>query len=211
MRKKSHVSLVKYIMRNFKEEKLNRHKKSLIAGSILPDCIPSFITRRHTIEETFHILRKEIKKLTEIYGRGDINSYYCRHLGIITHYVADYFTYPHNAVFDGTLSEHCSYEEQLKRSFRKYVKSSDAQRDRSDERMLLNAEDICNYIKQRHYEYMEAIEKEKEVAKAANVNMKHDVMMDCKLVADTCFVVADAILQIFEEKISVVQSTVAVC
>ena len=76
-------------------------------GSILPDCVPSFITRRHSKEETFEILKEEIHSLTDYYdsARG-IDAYFCRHLGIITHYIADYFTYPHNSLFPGNIKEH---------------------------------------------------------------------------------------------------------
>ena len=34
---------------------------------------------------------------------------------MITHYVSDYFTFPHNANYPGNLKDHCIYEEELKK------------------------------------------------------------------------------------------------
>mgnify|MGYP000748265676 CR=1 FL=1 len=97
-------------------------KKSHI-GSILPDCIPSFLVRKHTIEDSFDVLEKEISRLVSHFDpiRG-FDSYFCRHLGVITHYVADYFTFPHNQNFPGNLKDHCIYEEELKKELRSYVR-----------------------------------------------------------------------------------------
>ena len=62
MRKKSHISLAKFLIHNHKEHQLSKHKKAFYIGSILPDIKPSFFTRKHTFEETFDILKEEIKK-----------------------------------------------------------------------------------------------------------------------------------------------------
>ena len=100
MRKKSHISLASFILKNMEKHNLHEHKKAFYLGSILPDLKPSFLTRRHNIEGTFDILIKEIKRLTIYYDvNKGIGRYYARHLGIITHYLADYCTYPHNSEY----------------------------------------------------------------------------------------------------------------
>ncbi len=35
-----------------------------------------------------------------------ISTSYCRKLGEVTHYLADYFTFPHNGEFDGNMKDH---------------------------------------------------------------------------------------------------------
>ena len=50
MRKKSHISLAKYIVGSLEEQDLVKHKKAFYLGSILPDCKPSFLTVKHEIE-----------------------------------------------------------------------------------------------------------------------------------------------------------------
>lgn len=184
MRKKSHISLANYLLKSMNVEGLFNHKKSFYIGSILPDCVPSFITRRHSIDETFEILEEEIKKLTEEYEteRG-ITRYYSRHLGVITHYIADYFTYPHNRTFMGTMKEHCTYERDLKYAIREYVKSEDAVKAREKNRTLENVEEILLFIRQMHEEYLKIVGKLKN---------------DCAYIVELCHKVVDAILKIFE-------------
>ena len=44
-----------------------------------------------------------------------IREYY--HLGKLTHYLADAFTFLHNRAFEGSLKEHCKYEKELHERF----------------------------------------------------------------------------------------------
>ncbi len=184
MRKKSHISLTNYLIKSMKFDELMNHKKSFYIGSILPDCIPSFITRRHNIEETFGILKEEILKITDNYDveRG-ITGYYSRHLGVVTHYIADYFTLPHNDVFKGNLKDHCTYERDLKLALKSYVKSDEAVRRREENMIFKSVDEILKFIKEMHEEYLKAIKA---------------IKVDCMYIVYLCHKVVDAILQIFE-------------
>ncbi|MFW5670706.1 MAG: zinc dependent phospholipase C family protein, partial [Acetivibrio ethanolgignens] len=163
---------------------LQKHKKSFYLGSILPDCTPSFITRRHSIDETLDILRKEIDKITINYNfEKGLSSYYCRHLGVITHYVADYFTFPHNKIFSGTLKEHCIYEEDLKHAIRNYVKSEEAKRVREKNDIFRTTDEIIAFIKVSHEKYLNTIK---------------ETQYDCIYIVELCHRVVDALLQLFE-------------
>lgn len=184
MRKKSHISVARYLMNSSGMEYLQKHKKSFYLGSILPDCTPSFITRRHSIDETLDILRKEIDKITINYNfEKGLSSYYCRHLGVITHYVADYFTFPHNKIFSGTLKEHCIYEEDLKHAIRSYVKSEEAKRVREKNGIFRTTDEIIAFIKVSHEKYLNTIK---------------ETQYDCIYIVELCHRVVDALLQLFE-------------
>ncbi len=184
MRKKSHISLANYLIKSMKFEELIDHKKSFYIGSILPDCVPSFITRKHNIEETFEILKEEILKITDNYDmdRG-MTGYYTRHLGVVTHYIADYFTFPHNNIFKGSLKEHCTYERDLKLAFKSYVKSDEAVRRREKSAIFKSVDEILKFIIEMHEEYLKAIKV---------------IKVDCMYIVELCHKVVDAILQIFE-------------
>lgn len=184
MRKKSHISLANYLIKSMKFEELIDHKKSFYIGSILPDCVPSFITRKHNIEETFGILKEEILKITDNYDmdRG-MTGYYSRHLGVVTHYIADYFTFPHNDIFKGNLKEHCTYERDLKLAFKSYVKSDEAVRRREKSAIFKSVDEILKFIIEMHDEYLKAIKV---------------IKVDCMYIVELCHKVVDAILQIFE-------------
>lgn len=184
MRKKSHLSLANYLMNSMMKEDIFNHKKAFYIGSILPDCVPSFITRRHCIEDTFHLLKDEINKITYDYDmEKGITGYYCRHLGVITHYIADYFTLPHNSIFTGSLKQHCIYEKELKFALRTYVTSGEAIHIREENRKFRTVDEICEFIKMMHEEYLKVV---------------NAVKVDCMYIVKLCHKVVDAILQIFE-------------
>ncbi len=184
MRKKSHISVANYLLNSHGMEYLQGHKKSFYLGSILPDCVPSFITRRHCIEDTIDILKKEIDKVTEHYDATQgLTPYFCRHLGVITHYVADYFTFPHNETYPGNIKDHCVYEEDLKHAIRAYVKSEDAMRVREKNGLFANSDEIISFIRRAHDEYLKLI---------------NQVKLDCMYIVELCHKVVDAILQLFE-------------
>ncbi len=188
MRKKSHISLAKFLVNNMQVQDLEDHKKSFYIGSILPDLKPSFLTKRHTIDETFLTLMDEIKKITVDYDytRG-IDGYYARHLGVITHYLSDYCTYPHNEIFDGTITGHVYYEKELKHSLKAYVNHEENQRERVQRQIHCSFEDIINLIWITHKEYLKAIK---------------NVHQDIKYIIDLCYKVVDAILSFLEKSMN---------
>lgn len=184
MRKKSHISLSKYLIENMKVQGLNKHRCAFYMGSILPDLMPSFLTKRHTIDETFDILIQEIRKVTEDYDiQKGITSFYAKHLGIITHYIADYCTFPHNTIFTGTITEHIHYENSLKLQIREYVKLDEAKRERDRPNSFHTIEEIVQVIQGKHKEYLEALK---------------CVQVDIQYIIDLSYTVADAILRYLE-------------
>ncbi len=195
MRKKSHISLAWYLMNSEGMDKLKLHKGSFYLGSILPDCVPSFLVRRHTIEDSFEVLRKELEKLVSHFDpEKGINCYFCRHLGVITHYISDYFTFPHNANYPGTLKDHCVYEEKLKRNLRSYVHSPEAVRKRVSEKVQ-TPEEILVFVRRMHDIYMEA---------------ESVVKRDCEYITELCHTVVDAILKFLEGQMQRSRLSVAI-
>ena len=194
MRKKSHISLAWYLMNSEGMDALKLHKGSFYMGRVLPDCMPSFLVRRHTIEDSFEVLEREFQKLVSHFDpvKG-INCYFCRHLGMITHYVSDYFTFPHNANYPGNLKDHCIYEEELKKQLRAYVHSPEAIRKRQVQEMQ-SPSDILAMIRQMHEKYLQ---------------MESVVRRDCEYIIELCHKVVDAVL-CFLESLSITKVSVAV-
>lgn len=185
MRKKSHISLASYLLHSDGMEILLAHKKAFYWGNLLPDCVPSFLTRRHSIDETFPHLQKELQLLVEDYNYNKgITGYFCRHLGIVLHYVADYFTFPHNSFYPGNMREHCKYEKEMKFCMRAYVKSDEAKRRRNAASACNTVDEICQYIKDMHRQYAKE---------------DHNVQLDCEYIALLCHRIADFILSVFEK------------
>jgi hypothetical protein len=183
MRKKSHISLAKYIVNNIDEQGLCKYRKSFYFGNLLPDIKPSFITERHEIDGTFKYVEKEINRLSETNYGSNTRAYY-RDLGQVVHYVSDYFTFPHNSNYPGSLAQHCVYEEQLKDYMREYIKSGAAAKARRELAFKINTpEAICNFIKDAHDLYM---------------MIRTNVEKDVKLIVELCFKVVEAIIQLLK-------------
>lgn len=155
MRKKSHISLARYMVDCLNDAELKKHKFSFYLGSILPDIKPSFVYKRHEINGTFPDIRRHITRLSEgekVTRKKGLKYY--MDLGQVSHYLADYFTFPHNEVYTGSLKDHCSYEEKLKRDLREYLARNKRERVKAKE-SFGNAEALCNFIQAMHDDYIQ--------------------------------------------------------
>ena len=175
MRKKSHISLARYIVDSIEDKDLKKHRFSFYIGSILPDIKPSFLYKRHEIEGTYADIQRHIARLSE--GKKLVekkkNRKYYRDLGQISHYLADYFTYPHNKIYPGNMKAHCSYEEKLKRDLRSYLRSGEAARERGEKLVFKNAENLCDFIRKSHNDYLERKHGvEEDIHQIVDVNYK---------------------------------------
>lgn len=191
MRKKSHISLAKHIVSISGIQSFEKHKKAFYVGSVLPDCKPSFITKRHEITGTFDLVERGIEKLTQGYREwGDLSTAYYTRLGEIVHYIADYFTFPHNKEYQGTMKQHCIYEGELKHALRSYIRAlrvGGLQQWRADLKIddlsgFHNTMDICNFLKEEHGKY---IRKE-----------THTIQEDLKYIVGVCSRAVMAILHV---------------
>ncbi len=119
MRKKSHISLARFLVRKAGDDVLRRRWKAFYVGSLLPDCRPSFLTVRHEYDETIDLVEHKIRKLMEDTARHPEDS---------MRYMID-----------------------LGQVFREraYALCVD------DKELLYSVEDILDYIRRNHQEYME--------------------------------------------------------
>lgn len=191
MRKKSHVSLAKHIVNISDIPGFDKHRKAFYVGSVLPDCKPSFLTRRHEITETFNLVENGIQKLTKGYGdMEDLSTMYFTKLGEVIHYIADYFTFPHNKEYSGNIRQHCIYEGKLKNKLQEYIRNL-SEKDlrkwkynlRLEELEQFNSvSDICEFLREEHKSYIR--------------RGNHSVEEDCKYIVGICSKVAMAILHV---------------
>lgn len=186
MRKKSHISLARYIAKSTSDIDLRKHRFSFYIGSILPDLKPSFLYRKHEITGTFGDVKHTIDRLIDVKKEKPVKKKrkYYLNLGQVTHYVADYFTFPHNESYPGNLREHCSYEEDLKKKMRRFLKTQDAG--------LLHAGKIEFHTPEHLYEF---IEKQHENYLTKKLNVEEDIH---HIVAVNHHLV-EGVLQLFEK------------
>jgi hypothetical protein len=188
VRKKSHISLARYIVESLDTKDLTKHKKAFYLGSILPDCKPTFLTTKHEFGGTFDKVQEDIKKLTQA---SDINlsnqRAYCRDLGQVIHYIADYFTFPHNSNYDGSLKDHCIYEEHLKLGLREYIRSGEAKKNIGKFIRFESLDALFKFIKEAHEEYLK---------------FKRSVQEDCKYIVNLTHQVVQSIIYLFEKEVN---------
>lgn len=186
MRKKSHISLAQFIVKNSDSLELNQHKKAFYLGSILPDCKPSFLTEKHQFNGTFEKVQGYIRDLTEncVFEERDQKSYW-RRVGEVVHYIADYFTFPHNEIYPGNLKDHCMYEKELKLYLREYLNSEEAMEKQSSLRDFCSVESLIDFIRQEHREYLRTF---------------HSVAEDCRYIIQLCRNVVRGIVQLLQVK-----------
>jgi len=182
MRKKSHILLASYLVRDIQTEQLLQHKKAFCLGSILPDCKPSFLTTKHEFQGTFDMVQGRIENLSkkERYF-GNNQRAYVRQIGEVIHYIADYFTFPHNNTYTGNLKDHCTYEKELKFGLRKYIKSGQVSEYRPFVKQFENLQQLFEFIKTVHMEYL---------------SRKRNVEEDCIFIVNTCRQVVQSIFQL---------------
>lgn len=186
MRKKSHISLARYIVRSMEENQFVQHRKAFYLGSILPDCKPSFLSTKHEFEGTFPMVKESINRLIENQGLYGTNQRaFMRHLGEVIHYLADYFTFPHNAIYPGSLKDHCVYEGELKIALREYIWSGRAASEQKEFLSFDSASQLFDFIQKTHEEYL---------------RIKHTIEEDCRYIVRLCHQVAVAVIELFGVK-----------
>jgi len=104
MRIKIHHEIGKKVFAELKELGCQLHKNLFLIGNLFPDIIQSYFWRRHEYKHSRDYI---CKKLDMVKRKSWLFSF---HLGILAHYICDYFCYPHSPSFDKGLIDHIAYE-----------------------------------------------------------------------------------------------------
>ena len=156
MRKKSHISLAGQIMDSMELDNVFDYRLPFYVGSIWPDCRPSFVTTPHKFDITFDDIERKISKFIANYDKDKgMNMRRCAGLGVIIHYIADYFTFPHNKTFDGSLRQHNTYEKHLKNELKDFVESGRADIYVEKNLRFDSLNQLIDYIRERHKVYLD--------------------------------------------------------
>ena len=75
--------------------KIRLDKRWLIWGSVLPDLMPKYMKQKHFFSVSYDYILNMIEKLYNDSNNISMKEFSIR-LGIITHYVSDFFCTPHN-------------------------------------------------------------------------------------------------------------------
>ena len=155
MRKKSHILLARYLADQMQTTaSLQSHRKAFCLGSILPDIKPSFITRRHEFYGTFEDVKNRMKELADIRPDESNQRVYWRRFGEVIHYMADYFTFPHNKTYTGSFSQHNHYEKVLKNRLKECIQQGEAYAYLEPAIRFADFSTLIDYIEATHEKYL---------------------------------------------------------
>lgn len=182
MRKKSHILLARYLADQMPGVmSLQLHRKAFCLGNILPDIRPSFVTKRHEFFGTFDEIQNKIEELVLLRPEECNERVYWRRFGEVMHYMADYFTFPHNRTYTGNLAQHNHYEKILKDDLKTCILSGKAHQYLEKAIEFTSLEQLTGYIKERHELYL---------GKLRNVEE------DIRYIINVCFQVVQGIFQL---------------
>ena len=120
----THKIVAKIVHDRIKEKyNVNLNLDKMLWGSIAPDVLPYYKTKRHYFDESGDFIAREISKLIYFsrysYSEGNESklfiNYMSKKLGIIMHYLCDFVCYPHayRMTFIENLRKHVRYEQDL--------------------------------------------------------------------------------------------------
>ncbi|HEX3022398.1 MAG TPA: zinc dependent phospholipase C family protein [Lachnospiraceae bacterium] len=157
MLKKSHIYVGRQLAENNGVSKGRLGRYALMVGSIVPDVVPTFLSKPHRIDTTFDIVERKVARLVNELEQGaNWSLRMIKDLGVILHYVTDYFTYPHNDCYEGTVLEHLQYELRLHQLIQQVMEKNECY-ELENVRISrnLNTEVILNYIIWNHETYLQ--------------------------------------------------------
>ncbi len=177
MRKKSHIGLAVFLNAATQLEEMDRYRKDFYFGSIQPDLNPRMFSEPHEFEESWARVKKLVLQIVSGVNEKDVSRHAVwTQTGIVIHYLADYFTFPHNACYEGSLKGHCQHENELKYLMRAYLYTAEAREvfetQRLHARRLHTPEQLFSYVERMHQTYMRQED--------------HSALNDCRWITEVC-------------------------
>lgn len=120
----THKIVAKIVHDRIKDKyNVNLNMEKMLWGSVAPDVLPYYKTKRHYFDESGDYISREISRLIYFsrysYSEGNESklfiNYISKKLGIIMHYLCDFVCYPHayRMTFFENLKKHVRYEQDL--------------------------------------------------------------------------------------------------
>lgn len=121
----THRLISEHIHRNVKETLgIELNKGCLIYGSVKPDIAPKLLMMDHFKPQSFDIVMNEIHNLSQfkLIDNKQFMRFYSTQIGIVTHFIADFFCVPHNdrRTYKNNFYDHVIYENDLHKQLKAF-------------------------------------------------------------------------------------------
>lgn len=129
--------------------------ESFVYGNILPDLNLKYRMTKHNLKEDWNTVLEIIDDIA--YDKEKINKSISVKLGMLSHYLCDFFTFPHNEAFNKSIIHHELYEQTQRILWWKKLLQI---WDECEEEILVelkSPKDIVSYIEDMHNIYVRNI------------------------------------------------------
>ncbi|MGI5978592.1 MAG: zinc dependent phospholipase C family protein [Oscillospiraceae bacterium] len=115
MKSTTHFAMAHFLCASLKARGIELSRVAFVYGNIAPDYVPALYVRPHFTWTCNHMISKFVKLLSEtrVSEKGVIGPEYSMRLGLMCHFICDYFCFAHNPDFSGSLPQHITYERDL--------------------------------------------------------------------------------------------------
>ncbi len=115
MKATSHFAMAHLINAALKHRGIYLDRISFVYGNIEPDYTPAMWVYPHFNKVCSRMITNTFLELPKVpvCSSGRVGAYYSKRLGMMCHFLCDYFCYVHNDDFTGNISQHISYENEL--------------------------------------------------------------------------------------------------
>lgn len=122
MKSTTHFAMAHILAAALQKRGIHVNQIAFAYGNIAPDYMPTMIVNPHFGKVCTKNIEDITTELAEIPlpKNGYVNAEYSKRLGIMCHYICDYFCYAHNGDFNGNLRQHANYENELDTFMRHY-------------------------------------------------------------------------------------------
>ncbi|HWQ05834.1 MAG: zinc dependent phospholipase C family protein [Clostridiaceae bacterium] len=158
MKSASHHAMGYLLYSALEQEGIQLDKELFVLGNLLPDYLPELILAPHFTMKC----QREINLFTGVLAaqrvlpESEIPLEYSLRLGILCHYLTDYFCFAHSREFQQNLARHSSYEQALDDYFRDHYSVEECLLPAGAHLQAKNAREAVQEIFRLKHEYKSA-------------------------------------------------------
>lgn len=157
----SHTTVAHYLLDYVeKTDGVCFDRKAFVFGNLKPDLKGEYLTKRHYPSLMFEEVMQRIRDFAARFQIGESNSAkLSEELGVICHYITDFFSYPHNDdIFEHGLLAHYIYEKQTGFTIRRRIDEVKFYGWAQAQRMLADIpqtpEQLIDFLTEQHRYYV---------------------------------------------------------
>ena len=152
----SHIIMGEMLYKSLRKNNIKVSKIAFVYGNIKPDVKIEMEKIPHYKKDIYDTFQKDILEFqsTKVESRSEFNSELSVKLGVICHYISDFFCFAHSENFNNTTWNHFKYEMQLYFYMKKHMKSIRSIKNKLDYSARFNPEKMFDELDKFNIDYL---------------------------------------------------------